>query len=291
MAQPNQLRPAGAGGPVKAASDTCRLSSAKRVRTLWLSDLHLGTTGCQAQHLLDFLEQYEAETIYLVGDIIDGWQLRRRWVWDPVQHRVLMHFIDAAGRGTRVIFVPGNHDEFARPFDGMVFAGIVVRREAVHKTVDGRRLLVVHGDQFDGIVGHARWLALLGDSLYTSALWLNRHFNRARASLGLGYWSLSQYLKHRVKNAVSFICDYERALVEEARRRGVDGVICGHIHKAELREFDGLTYANCGDWVESLTALVEWHDGRLSLLAWSDCAAVDAVADTRREQRAVEEVA
>ncbi len=269
---PDVVAAAGAGVPPRPAGSrpgpVSRLRSCRRLRTLWLSDMHLGTVGCKADFLLDFLRHHEAETIYLVGDIIDGWQLRKRWIWDPEQHRVLMHLIDAADRGTRVVFLPGNHDEFARDFEGRSFAGIVVRREAVHQTVDGRRILVVHGDQFDGIVQYARWLALLGDTLYVSALWLNQRYNAIRSRMGLSYWSLSQYLKHKVKNAVSFILDFEQALVGEARRRGLDGVVCGHIHKAELREVDGLLYGNCGDWVESMTALAEDHTGRMELITW-----------------------
>lgn len=266
--------------PVPPADEGSGSGSGKRrVRTLWLSDMHLGTSGCRAEYLLSFLDHHEAETLYLVGDIIDGWQLRKRWIWDANQHQVLMRIIEAAARGTRVIYVPGNHDEFARPFDGMAFAGIVVNREAVHETPDGRRIWITHGDLFDGIVQHARWLALLGDSLYTLALTLNVAYNRARATFGLGYWSLSQYLKHKVKNAVSYISDFEHALVREARRRDFDGVICGHIHKAEVRTIDGVFYGNCGDWVESMTALVEETDGRIEIVTWDRARAPAAVRE------------
>ena len=237
-------------------------------RTLWISDVHLGTTGCKAAYLLDFLRHNDADTLYLVGDIIDGWQLRRGWYWHRSHNDVVQKVLRKARKGTRVIFVPGNHDEFARQFAGLCFGDIEVVDELVHTTADGRRLWVIHGDQFDGVVQNAKWLAYVGDALYTVALSLNHWFNRARSRLGLRYWSLSQYLKQRVKNAVSFISDFEHALAREARRRGLDGVVCGHIHKAEIRMIDGTLYCNDGDWVESLTALAEAHDGTLSLIVW-----------------------
>ena len=242
--------------------------SAHRHRTLWISDVHLGTSGCKAAYLLDFLKHNECDTLYLVGDIIDGWQLRRGWYWHRSHNDVVQKVLRKARKGTRVIFVPGNHDEFARQFIGLSFGDIQVAEEMVHVTADGRRPLVVHGDRFDGVVQHAKWLAFLGDALYTAALALNHWFNRARSRLGLKYWSLSQYLKQKVKNAVSFISDFEQAVAREARRRGLDGVVCGHIHKAEIREIDGVLYCNDGDWVESLTALAEAHDGTLSLITW-----------------------
>ena len=237
-------------------------------RTLWISDVHLGTPGCKAAYLLDFLRHNDADTLYLVGDIIDGWQLRRGWYWHRSHNDVVQKVLRKARKGTRVIFVPGNHDEFARQFAGLCFGDIEVVDELVHTTADGRRLWVIHGDQFDGVVQNAKWLAYVGDALYTVALAMNHWFNRARSRLGLRYWSLSQYLKQRVKNAVSFISDFEHALAREARRRGLDGVVCGHIHKAEIRVIDGTLYCNDGDWVESLTALAEAHDGTLSLIVW-----------------------
>ncbi len=240
----------------------------QRHRTIWISDVHLGTSGCQAAYLLDFLRHNECDTLYLVGDIIDGWQLRRGWYWNQSHNDVVQKVLRKARKGTRVIFVPGNHDEFARQFIGLSFGDIEVADESVHVTADGRRLLVIHGDRFDGVIQHARWLAFVGDALYTVSLRLNHWFNRARSRLGLQYWSLSQYLKHRVKNAVSFISDFEQALAREARRRGLDGVVCGHIHKAEIREIDGVLYCNDGDWVESLTALAEADDGSLRLITW-----------------------
>jgi UDP-2,3-diacylglucosamine pyrophosphatase LpxH len=242
--------------------------SPRRVRTIFISDIHLGTPGCKAEHLLDFLRHHESDTLYLVGDIIDGWALKSRFYWRQSHNDVIQKLLRRARKGTRVIFIPGNHDEAARPYVGLNFGDVLIRDEALHVTRDGRRLWVVHGDFADGVLHHAKWLAYVGDTLYSFTLWLNRHFNRARARLGLPYWSLSQYLKHKVKNAVSFITDFEQVLVREARRRGYDGVVCGHIHKAEIRTVDGLLYCNDGDWVESLTALVEDPDGRLEIVTW-----------------------
>lgn len=240
----------------------------RHFRAIWLSDIHLGTAGCKARFLLDFLRHHESAKLYLVGDIIDGWQLRKGWTWRPEHNDVVQKILRKARKGTRVTYIPGNHDEFARQYVDHAFGGIVVADEAVHTLKDGRRLWVIHGDLFDGVIQHARWLARLGDSLYTMILALNHWFNRLRARLGLRYWSLSQYLKLRVKNAVSFIDQFERVLTQEARRRGFDGVVCGHIHKAEIRTIDGMLYCNDGDWVESLTALVEHHDGRLEIITW-----------------------
>ena len=240
----------------------------ERHRTIWISDVHLGTPGCKAEFLLDFLKWNDADTIYLVGDIIDGWRLRKGWHWQQSHNDVIQKLLRKARKGTRVVYVPGNHDEFARAYVDHAFGGIEVVHEAVHRTADGKQLLVTHGDLFDGVVQQARWLALVGDQLYTLILAANHWFNRARARMGFCYWSLSQYLKHKAKRAVSFITDFELALVREARRRGLDGVVCGHIHKAEIRMVDGMLYCNDGDWVESLTALVEDHAGQLRLIEW-----------------------
>ncbi len=237
-------------------------------RTLWISDIHLGTPGCQADYLLDFLRCHDADTIYLVGDILDGWQLRKTWYWPQAHNDVVQKLLRKARKGTRVVYVPGNHDALMRQFCDLAFGDIVVQDEAIHTLADGRKLWVVHGDLFDGVTTHARWLSHLGDSLYTFILKFNRWFNAARARLGLPYWSVSQYLKHQVKNAVNYIHAFEEVMVEEARRRGCQGVVCGHIHKAEIREVNGALYCNDGDWVESLTALVETHDGALSIVEW-----------------------
>jgi UDP-2,3-diacylglucosamine pyrophosphatase LpxH len=242
--------------------------SSHKYRTIWISDIHLGTAGCKAEFLLDFLKWNDSETLYLVGDVIDGWRLKRGWNWPQSHNDVIQKILRKARKGTRVIYVPGNHDEFARGYVEHAFGGIELVHEAAHVTADGKRLLITHGDLFDGVVQQARWIALLGDQLYTLILALNHWFNRARARMGFGYWSLSQYLKHKAKTAVAFITDFEEALVKEARRRGFDGVVCGHIHKAEIRMIDGILYCNDGDWVESLTALVEDHAGRLEIVEW-----------------------
>lgn len=240
-----------------------------RYRSLWISDLHLGTPGCQASALLDFLKHTESDNLFLVGDIIDGWQLRRSWYWPQAHNDVVQKLLRKARKGTRVIFVPGNHDEFARRYLGNNFGGIEVADDWIHQTADGRKLWITHGDYFDGVIQCAKWLAYLGDSLYTVTLKLNQHLNSLRARMGLPYWSLSKYLKLKVKRAVNFIGDFENAVAREAQRRGVHGVVCGHIHHAELRVIDGIVYANDGDWVESLTALAEHADGRLEVIDWA----------------------
>jgi UDP-2,3-diacylglucosamine pyrophosphatase LpxH len=237
-------------------------------RTIWISDVHLGTPGCQAYYLLDFLRTHTASTLYLVGDILDGWQLRKGWYWPQAHNDVVQKILRSARKGTRVVYIPGNHDELVRQFVGLSLGGIEIREDAVHVTAGGKRLWVVHGDMFDGVIRHARWLARVGDTMYAFLLKLNRWSNAIRMRLGLPYWSMSQYIKHQVKNAVSFISDFEHVVIEEARRRKCDGVVCGHIHKAEVREVDGILYCNDGDWVESLTALVETFEGELKLVHW-----------------------
>jgi UDP-2,3-diacylglucosamine pyrophosphatase LpxH len=250
-----------------------------RFRAIWISDTHLGTPGCQARHLLEFLRCTESDYLYLVGDIIDGWQMKRRWYWHQSHNDVVQKVLRKARKGCTVVYIPGNHDEAARHYLGLGFGGITICDEAIHTTARGTRLLVTHGDLFDGVVQCARWLALLGDVLYTFTLKLNRHFNALRARIGLPYWSLSQFLKHRVKNAVSYITAFEEALAREARQRGLDGVVCGHIHKAEIRDIDGILYCNDGDWVESLTALVETAEGELQILHWHEIVAADLGGD------------
>lgn len=259
----------GALPPSRPASATPRRPALK-VRTAWISDVHLGTPGCQADALLDFLRHLECDTLYLVGDIIDGWQLRRHWYWPQAHNDVVQKLLRHARKGTRVVFVPGNHDEFARQFLDQAFGGIEVREDCIHTLADGRRFWVTHGDLYDGVIQCARWLALVGDALYEFTLKLNRHLNSLRARLGLPYWSLSKYLKLKVKRAVSYVSDFEEALAREARRQEVDGVVCGHIHHAEMRDIDGILYCNDGDWVESLTALVEQADGTLAIVHWAD---------------------
>jgi UDP-2,3-diacylglucosamine pyrophosphatase LpxH len=251
------------------AAEAPRDGASVRVRSVWISDLHLGTPGCRAAALLDFLRHYDCDQLFLVGDIIDGWQLRRTWYWPQAHNDVIQKLLRKARKGTRVVFIPGNHDEFARRYVEHHFGGIEVAQDWIHVTADGRRLWITHGDLFDGVIQRAAWLAHVGDSLYEFTLVLNRHFNTLRARLGLPYWSLSKYLKLKVKQAVSYVGDFECAVAREARRRGADGVVCGHIHHAEMRMIDGVLYCNDGDWVESLTALVEHANGRLEIVDWS----------------------
>ncbi len=265
----NAWRKAGTPADDEAAAGPAPDRPVQRFRTLWISDLHLGTPGCQAEALLDFLRHTECETLYLVGDIVDGWQLRRNWYWPQAHNDVVQKLLRKARKGTRVIFIPGNHDEFARRYLHLNFGGITVAEDWVHETADGRKLWVIHGDLFDGVIQCAKWLAHVGDSLYEFTLRLNRHLNVLRARMGLPYWSLSQYLKRRVKRAVSYVDDFENAVAREAKKRGLQGVVCGHIHHAELRDIGGTLYANDGDWVESLTALAEQADGTLQILQWS----------------------
>jgi UDP-2,3-diacylglucosamine pyrophosphatase LpxH len=239
-------------------------------RSIFISDTHLGTRGCRADFLADFLKSVSCQNLYLVGDIIDGWRLRRSWFWDHHHDEVLRLILRAARGGTNVVYVPGNHDEMMRKYVplGLEVAGVKLQMEAEHITADGKRLLITHGDAFDSVVRHAKILALLGDWAYTAALGVNRYFNQIRVKLGYPYWSLSAWLKLQVKEAVKAIDRFETALADDAHRRGFDGVVCGHIHHAEMRMVNGVQYLNDGDWVESCTALVEHADGTLELIDW-----------------------
>ena len=237
-------------------------------RAIWISDVHLGTPGCQAKFLLDFLKHNESDTLYLVGDIIDGWRLKKSIYWPQSHNDVVQKILRKARKGTEVVYVPGNHDESIRQFLGLSFGEIKVVPEAIHTTADGRKLWITHGDLFDGVMQYAKWLAYVGDNLYSLILYFNRYLNLLRVRMGMQYWSLSQYLKHQVKNAVSYIADFEMIMAREAHLRGCQGVVCGHIHKAEIRMIDNLLYCNDGDWVESLTALVETHEGELKIVHW-----------------------
>ena len=241
---------------------------AQTYRTIWLSDIHLGSPGCQASYLLAFLKAHRCETLFLVGDILDGWQLRKSWYWPQEHNDVVQKLLRMARKGTRVVYIPGNHDELSRQFIGLSFGGVEVVEDAIHFTVDGKRLWITHGDLFDSVMQHARWLAHLGSWIYEWLLKTNRWFNAVRHRLGLPYWSMSQYLKHKTRRATSFINDFEHVMAAEARRRGCSGVVCGHIHKAEIRSIEGTLYCNDGDWVESLTALVETFEGQLQLIHW-----------------------
>ncbi len=240
----------------------------RRLRTLFISDVHLGTKGCQAELLLDFLRYHDAETIYLVGDIIDFWRLKRGWYWPQMHNDVVQKLLRKGRKGARIIYIPGNHDEFLRDYIGTHFGGIELQRRAVHVGADGKRYLIIHGDEFNVVVRYAKWLAFLGDWAYGTALLLNTQFNVIRRKFGFPYWSLSAWLKLKVKNAVNFIGEFEDALSSEAARRTVDGVVCGHIHHATIRDMNDVRYINCGDWVESCTAIAELDDGTFEVINW-----------------------
>jgi UDP-2,3-diacylglucosamine pyrophosphatase LpxH len=241
----------------------------RHFRTLFISDVHLGARGCQADRLLDFLRWHDADAIYLVGDIVDGWALRSGWYWPQTHNDIVQKLLRKARKGARIIYVPGNHDEFMRDYYGTHFGGIEVVENTIHVGVDGRRYLVIHGDLFDLVVTQARWLALLGDKAYDFAIMVNRVFNAVRRRLGFGYWSLSQWAKLKVKNAVSYIGEYEKTLVSEAQRHSAEGVVCGHIHHAAIHDEFGIRYMNCGDWVESCTAIAEHPDGQFEIITWT----------------------
>ena len=248
-------------------------SDPKIWRSLFISDVHLGTRGCQAELFLDFLKHNDALTIYLVGDMVDGWRLKSGWYWPQSHNDVVQKLLRRARKGTRMIYIPGNHDEFMRDYLGQHFGGVEVINQIVHTAADGKKLLVIHGDQFDVVVMHARWLAFFGDWAYELALWSNTWFNRLRRLLGLPYWSFSAWAKLKVKNAVNFIGSFETTLAAEAERQGADGVICGHIHHAAIRQIGKVTYLNTGDFVESCTAIAEHDDGTFEILTWQKKAA------------------
>ena len=264
--------PQGPGGGTRAGP---RPDGWPDYRSGFISDTHLGTRGCRSDFLADFLSQTSCRQLYLVGDIIDGWRLRKSWYWDEHHDAVLREIVRHARAGAEVTYIPGNHDEMFRPWldpilaGGLEISGIRLRAEAVHETADGRKMLVIHGDEFDSVVRYAKFLAVLGDGAYTLALVVNRYFNLIRLKLGRPYWSLSAWLKRQVKEAVKAIDRFEVAVADEARTRGLDGVVCGHIHHAEMRMVNGVLYCNDGDWVESCTALVEHEDGRLELIDWA----------------------
>ena len=248
----------------------CSAHKRRKYRTVWISDVHLGTKGCNAEMLIDFLDSVDSDTMYLVGDIIDGWRLKKKFYWPDAHNDIVWRILKRAKRGTRIVYIPGNHDEMFRQFTGLNFGGIEIRRAAFHDTADGRRLLVLHGDEFDAVMLSHRWLAFVGDTAYHLLMGLNVWVNRARQALGLSYWSLSKTAKHKVKNAVEFIGKYEETVARAASERGVDGVVCGHIHTAEHRMIAGIEYWNDGDWVEGCNALVEHADGRMEVLNWAE---------------------
>jgi UDP-2,3-diacylglucosamine pyrophosphatase LpxH len=259
--------------------------AAQRYRSIWISDVHLGTRECKAEFLLDFLRTFESDYLYLVGDIVDGWRLKKSWYWAQSHNDVIQKILRKARHGTKVIYIPGNHDEMLRGYTELQMGGVLLLEEAIHETADGRRLLVLHGDSFDSVVRYARWLALLGDWAYDRVLQMNHRYNMIRRRFGYSYWSLSAYLKSKVKNAVQFVTDYETAVAAAARHRGVDGVVCGHIHTAEIREIDGILYCNDGDWVESCTALVEHFDGKLEIIRWAELNALDMLNHGRGDSK------
>ncbi len=245
---------------------------ARRFRTLFISDVHLGSKAAKADFLLDFLRLHEADTIYLVGDIVDGWRLKRNWYWPQDCNDVVQKLLRKARKGTRIVYIPGNHDEFLRDFPGMHFGGIEVAQRAIHETADGKKYLVLHGDEFDVVVRNARLLAYLGDWAYDMAILINIGLAAVRRRLNMPYWSFSAWAKLQVKHAVNFIGEFQRVVVEEAKRSDADGVICGHIHHAVIEDFDGIRYINTGDWVESCTAVAEHEDGTFELITWRSIA-------------------
>lgn len=240
----------------------------RKVRTLFISDVHLGTRGCQAAALLSFLKAHESEQIYLVGDIIDGWRLKASWHWPQAHNDVVQKLLRQVRKGVRLIYVPGNHDEFLRDYAGSNFGGVEVYEEAIHVAADGRRILIIHGDKFDDVVRNMKWLAHLGDAAYDFAIFLNRQISVVRRRMGLPYWSFSAYAKLKVKKAVAFISAFEDAVVMDAARHKVDGVMCGHIHQPMIRRIGDVDYFNTGDWVESCSAIVETFDGAFELVHW-----------------------
>jgi len=241
----------------------------QKVRAIFISDVHLGTRGCQADRLLDFLRHYECDYLYLVGDIVDFWAMKRSIHWSSAQNTVIQKVLRRARKGCQVIFVPGNHDEALREYDGIAFGDIQLMNEVEHTTADGRRFMILHGDEFDQVTRYHKWVAVLGDVSYNTLVWINTYLSRVRRRLGRpGYWSLAGYAKRKVKSAVSFIFDFEESVVHAVRERGVDGVICGHIHAAAIKDIGGITYINCGDWVDSCTGIIEYMDGQLELVEW-----------------------
>lgn len=248
-----------------------------KVRSVWISDIHLGFKGCSAEFLLDFLHHVECEYLYLVGDIIDVWEMKKRMFWPQEHNNVIRTILGKAKHDTKVVFVPGNHDEVFRDYDGAVFGNVRIAHDAIHTTADNRKLLILHGDEFDSVVKCSPMVAKIGSRLYEFLLRANRWVNFVRRKMGFSYWSLAAFLKHKVKNAVQYISNFEEAVSHEAARQGVDGVVCGHIHRAEITRIHDIDYYNCGDWVESCTALVEQPDGEMQILHWTDNTAADVM--------------
>lgn len=251
----------------------------QRLRSIFISDVHLGSRDSRANELLQFLAAVEVDYLFLVGDIIDFWSLRKSFYWPQSHNDVVRAILGKAREGARVIYVPGNHDEEMREFCGSVFGNLEIRRKYVHSTADGRELMVMHGDEFDAAVKCSPWLARLGGGAYDLAMRLNRTVNAIRHSLKLPYWSFANYLKLRLKNAVRYVDAFERAAAQAAAQRNLHGIVCGHIHRAGMRTIDGVLYCNDGDWVESCTALVEDMNGRLAVWSWAHEARTAALED------------
>lgn len=243
-----------------------------QVRSVWISDVHLGFRGCNADLLLDFLHHVRCDYLYLVGDIIDVWEMKKHPFWPQEHNNVIRTILGKAKHDTKVIYIPGNHDEYLRDFDGTIFGNVEIRNETIHTTADNRKLLILHGDKFDYIVKHSPFIAKIGSRLYDHLLQANRLVNTVRRKFGFPYWSLAAFLKHKVKNAVQFISDFEKAVAREAAEQGVECVVCGHIHREEIRRINDVDYYNCGDWVESCTALLEHPDGSMEIIKWADLA-------------------
>jgi UDP-2,3-diacylglucosamine pyrophosphatase LpxH len=240
-------------------------------RTIWISDLHLGSTQCQADVLLDFLKFNESEKLYLVGDIIDFWALSKKMYWPREHNTVIQKILRKARHGTQVIYVPGNHDENVRDYDSFVFGDITVKNSDIHTTAVGKKFLIVHGDEYDTIVRYHKWIAKLGSKGYDYLIEINRLLRTIRRWLGIqSHFSLAAYIKFKVKNIVQFISDYEDSIVNSLKHENVDGVICGHIHHAEIKDIGGFMYINTGDFVESCTAIVEHFNGSIELVSWID---------------------
>jgi UDP-2,3-diacylglucosamine pyrophosphatase LpxH len=257
----------------------------RRYRALFLSDLHLGSRGCQSERLVDFLRGHEAEIIYLVGDIVDGWRLGSKWYWPAAHNEILQILLRSARRGVRIVYIPGNHDAFLRDFYGTHFGGVEVVESAVHVAADGRRYLVIHGDNFDAALRHTQRFAFLGGSVVRATSAINSLLNFARRCLGLSHWSLSQWAKLKVKHATNYLSDFEQSLAELAHRHEVDGVICGHVHHAAIHDDLGIRYINCGDWIESCTAVAEHGNGAFELVSWQDRSTHDGRAVLVSEAR------
>jgi len=235
-------------------------------RSVWISDVHLGTRHAQVADLLEFLRRVECKYLYIVGDFIDGWELKSRWYWRDDYNVLIQKLLRKSRKQTKVIYITGNHDEFIEQFVGMRFGSVTMAREAMHTAADGKKYLVIHGHQADGLTHFNHLLEKLGSHLYNWILDFNLYFNRLRRALGFGYWSLAAYLKFKAKSAVKYVTEYESTLASMARNQKADGVICGHIHRAEVKMIDGIQYLNCGDWVESCTALMEDFDGKIKLI-------------------------